>query len=49
MSLYDHMGDFRVGVMSLRDINFYFVFVTLFLFLTHMVLESIRWRGVRSR
>ena len=24
-------------------------FVVLFLFLTHMVLESIRWRGVRSR
>lgn len=49
MSLEAHMNDFRVGVLSLRDVNYYFVFVTLFLFLTHMVLESIRWRGVRSR
>jgi len=48
MSLNDHFGDFRVGVLSLRDFNFYFWFALLFLFLTHTVLGSIRWRGVRS-
>ena len=49
LSLDGHFRDFRVGVISLRDLNYYFCFSALFLFLTHMVLESIRWRGVRSR
>jgi ABC-2 type transport system permease protein len=48
MSIHDHFGDFRVGVLSLRDFNFFFWFLLFFLFLTHTVLESIRWRGVRS-
>ncbi len=48
MSLNDHFGDFRVGVLSLRDFNFYFWFALFFLFLAHTVLGSIRWRGVRS-
>lgn len=49
MSLSGHFADFKVGVVSLRDVNYYLCFVTVALFLTHMVLESIRWRGVRSR
>ena len=49
LSIYDHFGAFQLGVISLRDLNYFFCFLTLFLFLTHMVLESIRWRGVRSR
>lgn len=49
MSLSDHFRDFRVGVIALRDVSYYVVFAILFLFLTHMILESIRWRGVRSR
>lgn len=49
LSLDTHFRDFRVGVISLRDLNYYACFTVLFLFLTHMVLESIRWRGVRSR
>ncbi len=48
-SIYDHFGDARVGVISLRDVNYFLCFTITFLFLTHMVLESIRWRGVRSR
>ena len=48
LSLYDHFTDFRLGVISLRDINYYFCFTLVFMFLTHMILESIRWRGVRS-
>ena len=48
LSLYDHFGDFRVGVLSLRDFNFYVWFSLFFLFLAPAVLESIRWRGVRS-
>ena len=49
LSLYNHFGDARVGVISLRDVNYFFCFITVFLYLTHMALESIRWRGVRSR
>lgn len=49
LDMYSHFGDFRVGVISLRDINYYFCFSAVFLYLTHTVLESIRWRGVRSR
>ncbi len=49
LSIYDHFGDARVGVISLRDISYFLAFIATFLFLTHMVLESIRWRGVRSQ
>ncbi len=49
LSIYHHFGDARVGVISLRDINYFACFIAVFLFLTHMALESIRWRGVRSR
>lgn len=49
LSTYNHFGDFRVGVISLRDVNYFLWFIAVFLFLTHMVLDSIRWRGVRSR
>lgn len=49
LSINSHFGDARVGVISLRDISYFFAFVAVFMFLTHMVLESIRWRGVRSR
>lgn len=49
LSLSMHFNDFRVGVISLRDVNFYFCFSAVALFLAHMALESIRWRGVRSR
>jgi ABC-2 type transport system permease protein len=49
LSLSEHFSDFRVGVIALRDVSYYLSFTVLFLFLTHMVLESIRWRGVRSR
>lgn len=49
LAIYTHFGDFRVGVISLRDINYFLCFIVVFLYLTHTVLESIRWRGVRSR
>lgn len=49
LSLSEHSDGFRVGVIALRDLSYYACFAILFLFLTHMVLESIRWRGVRSR
>jgi ABC-2 type transport system permease protein len=48
LSINDHFGDFRVGVVSLRDLNYFLWFLLFFLFLTHTALESIRWRGVRS-
>ena len=48
LSLNHHFGDFRVGVLSLRDFNYFFWFAVVFLFFTYTALESIRWRGVRS-
>lgn len=48
MSLHHHFGDFRVGVISLPDANYLLWFSVFFLFMTHLALESLRWRGVRS-
>jgi ABC-2 type transport system permease protein len=48
LSIHNHFGDFRVGVVSGRDLNFFLWFPAFFLFLTHTALESIRWKGVRS-
>lgn len=48
LSINNHFGDFRVGVISLRDLNYFFWLIAVFLFFTHTALESIRWRGVRS-
>jgi ABC-2 type transport system permease protein len=49
LSLSEHFSGFRVGVIALRDMTYYGAFAIFFLFLTHMILESIRWRGVRGR
>jgi len=48
MSIHNHFSDFRVGVLSLRDVNYFLWFGLFFFFLAYTVLESIRWRGVRS-
>ena len=45
LSIYEHFADFRLGVISLADVNYFVCFTIVFLFLTHVMLESIRWRG----
>ena len=49
LSIYDHFRAFRLGVITSRDVNYFVRFTLLSLFLTHAALESIRWRGVRTR
>jgi ABC-2 type transport system permease protein len=47
LSLFDHFYNFSRGVIDTRDIVFFFLFVSLFLFLTHQSLSARKWRGVR--
>jgi ABC-2 type transport system permease protein len=47
LSLFDHFYNFSRGVIDTRDIVFFFLFVSLFVFFTHQSLASRRWRGVR--
>jgi len=44
-SIINHFENFAKGILDLRDIIYYFVFTTLFLFLTFWVIESQKWRG----
>lgn len=44
LSLINHMDDFSKGIISTEHIVFYFSFIFLWLFLTGISLESIRWR-----
>ena len=44
ISLIEHMKDFARGVVDTRPVVFYLSFSIFFLFLTHKVLESRRWK-----
>ncbi len=44
ISLIEHMKDFARGVVDTRPIVFYVSFTIFFLFLTHKVVESRRWK-----
>ncbi len=45
ISITNHFENFAKGVIDIRDIVYYAVFATFFLFLTLRFLESQRWRG----
>ncbi|HIE04029.1 MAG TPA: ABC transporter [Candidatus Latescibacteria bacterium] len=47
LSIIDHMEDFYKGVIDTKDVLFYLSFTFFSLFLTAVVLESRKWRGVR--
>ena len=44
LSLIEHMKDFARGVVDTRPLVFYVTFTGFFLFLTHKVIESRRWK-----
>jgi ABC-2 type transport system permease protein len=44
LSIINHLDNFTKGVIELRDIVYYLSFIFLGLFLTHIMLESERWR-----
>lgn len=44
LSLVDHMQEFAVGIVDSRWVTFYVSSTVLFLFLTHRVVESRRWK-----
>jgi len=43
-SLLEHFYVFSKGIIELKDVVFFLSFIFFFLFLTHQVLESNRWR-----
>ncbi len=45
LSLPGHLDNFTKGVLDSRNIVYYLLFVSLFLFLTQRQMESHRWRG----
>lgn len=45
LSVTKHFDGFAKGVLDSRDLIYYFLFSTLFLFLTHRQMNSYRWRG----
>ena len=45
LSIIDHFEDFSKGVLSTKDIIFYFSSIGLWLFLTYKALESYSWRS----
>ena len=47
LSLFDHFYNFSRGVIDTRDIAFFVLFVSIFVFLTHQSLAVRKWRGVR--
>ena len=44
MSILAHMEDMNRGVIDTTDIAFFFSLTAFFLFLTHILIESRRWR-----
>jgi len=44
ISLNEHLGDFARGVIDTRHVVFYLSATAFFLFLTHKVVESRRWK-----
>jgi ABC-2 type transport system permease protein len=44
LSIINHLDNFTKGVIELKDIIYYFSFILFGLFLTHIMLESERWR-----
>ena len=44
LGLIEHMRDFARGVVDTRPLVFYLTFTSFFLFLTHKVVESRRWK-----
>ena len=40
----NHMKDFTRGIVDTRQVVFYLSMTVLFLFLTHKVVESRRWK-----
>ena len=44
MSLIEHLQDFQRGVVDTKDVVFYLSFIFFTLFVTHMAVESRRWR-----
>ncbi len=44
LSLVDHMQRFLKGIVDTSDVVYYLSFILFFLFLTHRVLDSERWR-----
>ena len=47
ISLFDRFYTFARGAVDVRDVIFFLLFISLFLWLTVMTLESRRWRGLR--
>jgi ABC-2 type transport system permease protein len=47
LSLFDRFFNFSRGVVDSRDVVFFVLFVSLFLFLTWQSLATRKWRGVR--
>jgi len=47
LSLFDHFYNFTRGVIDTRDIVFFAMFISLFLFFTLRSLSARQWRGVR--
>jgi ABC-2 type transport system permease protein len=45
LSIFEHLNDFLVGVISTSHIIFYISFMLVGLFLTYRSLDSLRWRG----
>jgi ABC-2 type transport system permease protein len=47
LSLFDHFYNFTRGVIDTRDVAFFLLFISFFLFLTWQSLNVRKWRGVR--
>ena len=49
LSTFDHFFSFARGVIDLKDVTYFVLFIALFLFLTLRSMESRRWRGGDER
>ena len=47
LSTFDHFDTFARGVIDLKDVTYFALFIALFLFLTLRSMESRQWRGRR--
>ncbi len=47
LSLFDRFFNFTRGVIDTRDVTFFVLFISFFLFLTWQSLATRKWRGVR--